>query len=146
MERTRARLTIGELRQACNILLTEAERLYGADFDLADAEYDYYWNLQLDAIFDLTEKDQDSRIDCGQISDDAAEIAALLRRDDLIALWHDLEHAVGLLRLLAYMDLPGGVQNPVFPDAPSGGPHSDGALHAGRPGPSPMARRQLRSD
>jgi hypothetical protein len=48
----------------------------------------------------------ESHLDCGQASDDAAEVAALLRRDRPVVVWHDLEHVVGLLRLPGYLDLP----------------------------------------
>ncbi|MET7668244.1 hypothetical protein [Micromonospora luteifusca] len=46
-------------------------------------------------------------IDCGQSSDDLAELASFLRRDpeDGVSLWHDISHLSGLLRLLAYLDL-----------------------------------------
>jgi hypothetical protein len=47
-----------------------------------------------------------SDLDCGQTSDDAAEVAALLRGESPVVLWHDLEHIAGLLQLLARLDLP----------------------------------------
>lgn len=106
MDETRVSLTIGELRQACARLLERAERHHGADFNLMDAGPDYYWNVDLAAAFNLVERPE-QHLDCGQVSDDAAEVDAFLRRDDgLVVSWHDLEHVAALLRLLAFMDLP----------------------------------------
>jgi hypothetical protein len=105
VHKVRAGLTISELREACRVLLDEAERRHGAEFNLLDAGHDYYWHLDLTAAFDLTESPE-QHVDCGQVSDDAAEVAALLRGGESISLWHDLEHVVGLLRLLALLDLP----------------------------------------
>jgi hypothetical protein len=51
-------------------------------------------------------QDPETRLTCGHVSDDVAEVAALLQRDEAIWLWHDLEHVAALLRFLAYMDLP----------------------------------------
>jgi hypothetical protein len=85
------------------VLLDEAERRHGADFDLTDTDHDYYWHLDVGAAFNMTDC-PDSRVDCGQISDDTTEVASLLQRGGPVALWHDLEHVVGLLRLLAFLD------------------------------------------
>ncbi|HEX5540643.1 MAG TPA: hypothetical protein VFX60_03635 [Micromonospora sp.] len=99
-------LTIADLRRACALLLDEAERQHGAEFDLADAGHDYYWNVGLAAAFAMDRPPSPSVLDCGQTSDDAAEVAALLHGESPMVLWHDLEHAAGLLRLLARLDLP----------------------------------------
>jgi hypothetical protein len=49
------------------------------------------------------------QIDWGQSSDDFAELTSLLQRhpEDVVSLWHDVQHVAELLRLLAYLDLPG---------------------------------------
>lgn len=106
MQSTRAVLTIADLRRACALLLDEAERRHGAEFNLADAGHDYYWNVSLTAAFAIDQSPEPSDLDCGQTSDDAAEVAALVRGESPVVLWHDLEHAAGLLRLLARLDLP----------------------------------------
>ncbi|SCF27598.1 hypothetical protein [Micromonospora chokoriensis] len=52
---------------------------------------------------------QDLRRVCGKLLDVVAELHALLRPsadDDVLVLWHDLQHLAGVLRLLAYLDLP----------------------------------------
>jgi hypothetical protein len=43
----------------------------------------------------------------GDVRDDLAEVDDLLGRpDEEIDLWHDLQHLVGLLGFIAYLDLP----------------------------------------
>ena len=107
-------LEISDLRRACSMLLDEAERRFGRQVDLADLAVDYYWNVPLAAAFDVAQPPE-AVIDCGQVSDDAAEIAHLVHRADgeAPALWHELDHLVGALRLLAFLDLPGGTRLPV---------------------------------
>jgi hypothetical protein len=107
VDESRMALTIGQLRQACHWLLDEAERRHGSTFDLSNAGVDYYWNVDLASAFQLTERPEQA-MDCGQVSDDVTEVADMLRRGEPPVLWHDLEHVVGLLRLLAFLDLPKG--------------------------------------
>ncbi|WP_247663906.1 hypothetical protein [Micromonospora sp. U21] len=66
-----------------------------------------YRNVDLATAFELRD-DPASGIDVGQSSDDIAELRALLGRpaNDVPVLWHDLQHLAGVLRLLAYLDLP----------------------------------------
>ncbi|MER5891802.1 hypothetical protein [Streptomyces sp. NPDC001876] len=100
-------LRMADLRRACSVLLDEAERRFGHEVDLSKLPVDYYWSLDLASAFDLT-KTPTAELDCGQVSDDVTEIGALVRRapEDVIALWHDLDHLAGVLRLLAHLDLP----------------------------------------
>ncbi|MEU9136266.1 hypothetical protein AB0D33_09910 [Streptomyces sp. NPDC048404] len=99
-------LRLADLRRACSVLLDEAERRFGDEVDLSESPVDHYWSLDLAAAFDMSETP--AQLGCGQVRDDVAEIAALVRRasEDVIALWHDLDHLAGVLRLLAHLDLP----------------------------------------
>ncbi|MER5597714.1 hypothetical protein [Streptomyces sp. NPDC002265] len=100
-------LRMADLRRACSVLLDETERRFGLEVDLSRVSTDYYWTLDLATAFDMSETPA-APLGCGQVSDDVAEIAALVRRDpeDVIPLWHDLDHLAGVLRLLAHLDLP----------------------------------------
>ena len=100
-------LRMADLRRACLMLLDVAEQQFGGQVSLSELGVDYYWNLDLHAAFDMAGQ-PGQHVDCGQVSDDLAELTSLLRRgpDEVVALWHDLQHLSGLLRLLAYLDLP----------------------------------------
>lgn len=89
------------------MLLDAAESQFGPQIDLSQLPVDYYWNVDLRAAFTMV-PEPERAIDCGQTSDDLAELSGLLQRDpqDVVSLWHDLSHVNGLLRLLAYLDLP----------------------------------------
>jgi hypothetical protein len=98
---------MADLRRACLMLLDVAEQQFGSQVSLSELGVDYYWNLDVHAAFDMAGQ-PGQHVDCGQVSDDLAELTGLLRRapDEVVALWHDLQHLSGLLRLLAYLDLP----------------------------------------
>ncbi|OZV80872.1 hypothetical protein CA850_11945 [Micromonospora echinospora] len=100
-------LRVEELRQVCTLLLDAVQERFGAELDLSCLDVDLYWNVDLRSAFELRE-DPASGVDVGQSSDDMAELRALLRRPagDGPWLWHDLQHLAGVLRLLAYLDLP----------------------------------------
>ncbi|MFI6819789.1 hypothetical protein ACIBJE_02405 [Micromonospora sp. NPDC050187] len=100
-------LRVEELRQVCALLLDAVQERFGAEVDLSVLDVDHYWNVDLRSAFSILE-DPASGIDVGQSSDDVAELRALLRRpaDEGPWLWHDLQHLAGVLRLLAYLDLP----------------------------------------
>lgn len=100
-------LRVQDLRQVCEMLLTAVERRFGAAIDLSGLGVDHYWNVDVRSAFELAD-DSAAAIDVGQSSDNVAELHALLRRpaDDVPVLWHDLQHLAGVLRLLAYLDLP----------------------------------------
>ncbi|MEU8219898.1 hypothetical protein AB0C47_29495 [Micromonospora taraxaci] len=100
-------LRVQDLRRVCGKLLDVVEEQFGAEIDLGRIDVDFYWNIDLRSAFDLYGAPE-AGIDLGQSSDDVAELRALLRRpaDDVLVLWHDLQHLAGVLRLLAYLDLP----------------------------------------
>ncbi|WP_328850192.1 hypothetical protein OG994_16020 [Micromonospora globbae] len=100
-------LRVDDLRRVCGMLLDAVEKRFGAEVDLSGLGVDHYWNVDLRSAFELAH-DPAAAIDVGQSSDDVAELRALLRRpaDDMPVLWHDLQHLAGVLRLLAYLDLP----------------------------------------
>jgi len=104
-------LRVQDLRKVCGTLLDAVEEQFGAEIDVSRVEVDFYWNVDLRTAFEVSD-DPASGIDVGQASDDLAELRALLSRsaDDLPVLWHDLQHLAGVLRLLAYLDLPGKPQ------------------------------------
>ncbi|MEU4495474.1 hypothetical protein AB0F96_18975 [Streptomyces sp. NPDC023998] len=100
-------LRMADLRRACSVLLDEAERRFGDQVDLTEVPVDLYWSVDLAAAFDMSRAPA-AQLGCGQVSDDVAEIVALVQRDpeDVTALWHDLDHLAGVIRLLAHLDLP----------------------------------------
>ncbi|NIL58055.1 hypothetical protein [Salinispora arenicola] len=100
-------LRIADLRRACSMLLDAAESRFGPQIQPLQLGVDYYWNVDLRAAFAMVPRPE-LEIDCGQSSDDLAELSSLLQRDpeDVVSLWHDIPHVSGLLRLLAYLDLP----------------------------------------
>jgi hypothetical protein len=97
---------ITDLRRASLRLLQAAEERFGDSIDLTGTDIDYYWNIDLRASFDMASTPERA-IDVGQLSDDAAEVRLLLDRanDQAAVLWHDLQHLLGMLRLLAYLDI-----------------------------------------
>jgi hypothetical protein len=100
-------LKLADLRRVCSLLLDEVECQYGDQIDLADVPADYYWNMELAAAFGMTQTPE-AHIDCGQSTDDVEEISELARGSrEMIVLWHDLGHLAGVMRLLAFLDLPG---------------------------------------
>ena len=100
-------LKVADLRRACSLLLDEVERRQGDQIDMADVPVDYYWNVNLAAAFDMTQTPE-AHLDCGQSGDDVGEVSELARgsREDIV-LWHDLGHLAAVMRLLAFLDLPG---------------------------------------
>ncbi|WP_433498926.1 hypothetical protein ACQP1K_00760 [Sphaerimonospora sp. CA-214678] len=99
-------LEIADLRRLSTLLLDAVERRHGARIDLSRWNVDYYWDIPLQAAFDIY-SDPTRHVGCGQISDDLAELHDALDRskNDDVILWHDLTHLSGLLRALAIADL-----------------------------------------
>jgi hypothetical protein len=100
-------LKIADLKACCDRLLASAEALFGSevDFDAAPAAVAEYWEVDTRSAYSLADSPE---LSVGNIADDLDEIQDLLhRQDDEIVLWHDLGHLTGLLRALAYLDLPG---------------------------------------
>lgn len=99
-----------KLRRVLDALLDHVQRTRGS---LIEVDRDHYWLLELTAAFSDDLQEPGTRpgdLDVGQISDDVAtvdELAnAIEKGDAFLNPWHDLEHAVGLLRALAFRDLP----------------------------------------
>jgi hypothetical protein len=103
-------IDVQKLRRVLNALLDHIERREGS---LIEVDRDHYWLLELSAAFseDLHQPGTESGdLGVGQISDDVETVDELARQikkgDPFLDPWHDLEHAVGLLRALAWKDLP----------------------------------------
>ena len=110
MTDTTMSLRVADLRRACEVLLDEVERRFGDQIQLSalDAVKDHYWDLDLAAAYGMV-KQPEAHLTAGQTSDDLQEIVDLLHRadgDEPVVLWHDLSHVSGVMRLLAYLDLP----------------------------------------
>ncbi|WP_169951586.1 hypothetical protein [Microbispora sp. H11081] len=99
-------LKIAELRRLTTLLLDAVERRHGARIDLSRWNVDYYWDIPLQAAFDM-DNDPAQHVGCGQVSDDLADLhgAPDRSKNDDVILWHDLMHLSGLLRALANVDL-----------------------------------------
>ena len=97
-------LRLADLRASCDRLLASAEARFGAEVDLdANAVADY-WAVDVRSAYSLCPSPEFS---AGDVTDDLAEIQNLLQGpDDEVVLWHDIDHLTGLLRALAYLDLP----------------------------------------
>ncbi|WP_433535032.1 hypothetical protein ACQPZK_23355 [Micromonospora sp. CA-249363] len=112
-------LRIADLRRACSMLLDAAESRFGPEIQLSQLGVDHYWDMDLGAAFGMVQRPE-LEIDCGQSSDEVAELTSLLQRggpEGFVSLWHDLSHVSGLLRLLAYLDLPDNRDAPEKCDA-----------------------------
>ena len=92
-----------KLRQALDRVLTEVERERG---DLVPLSADHYWILDARATYEVgrTPKERDLMI--GQLSDDIATLDEILRPDEVVSVWHDLQHLIGILHRIATDDLP----------------------------------------
>lgn len=98
-------LRIADLRAATARLLDAAERQFGPEIDLDALPVGYYWELDSREAFDVGNVPSPAVM--GDVSEDLEETKQLLNRPvEETYLWHDLRHLIGLLRLLAYLDLP----------------------------------------
>ena len=99
-------LRISDLREAAERLLNEAERRFGSEIDLGDSAFrvGMYWDVSLDQAYTLVDRPE---LDIGDVVDDVQEVLEMSARDDHeVYLWHDLSHLCGVLRAVAYFDLP----------------------------------------
>lgn len=103
-------IDIQKLRQVLIALFDHVESTEGP---LIDVGRDHYWILELSDTFseDLDEPGtESSALGVGKISDDVETVNELAKEiekgEPFFNPWHDLEHAVGLLRALAWKDLP----------------------------------------
>lgn len=103
-------IDVPKLRRVLDALLDQVQRTKGS---LIEIDRDHYWLLELTAAFSEDLREPGTRpgdLGVGQISDDVATVNELAKEietgDAFLNPWHDLEHAVGLLRALASKDLP----------------------------------------
>ncbi|MCV2393899.1 hypothetical protein OEB99_06230 [Actinotalea sp. M2MS4P-6] len=81
------------LRTAIVGALDACERQLGRRVQV---EIDYYWHLPVDAAYDMTK--EPSELTVGQLSDDLEEVSVVSGQPETA--WHDLAHAIGVLRAL----------------------------------------------
>jgi hypothetical protein len=74
------------------ILLTGVEERFGSTLEL---DADYCWMLDPDEAFDMGTH-QAGAIVVGQLTDDVAEMRTLLGEREVLSLWHELGHVVGV--------------------------------------------------
>lgn len=98
------------LRRVLNAVIDHIETTEG---QFIEVDRDHYWQLRLEVSLAEDLRVPGTGVDdfeVGQISDDVRSVSDLAVKldqgDALMTPWHDLEHAVGLLRALAWMDLP----------------------------------------
>ncbi|MEO3813126.1 hypothetical protein ABGB17_29340 [Sphaerisporangium sp. B11E5] len=98
-------LDVADLRRLCTVLLDAVERDHGPQVDLSSV--DYYWVMGLREAYEMCD-DPASEITAGQVSDDVVELRQILGRacGEGVFLWHDMAHLCGVLRAIAYLDLP----------------------------------------
>ena len=64
-----------------------------------------YRKVELNAAYTLAPS---PTLIAGEFHQDTAEVLEVLSKEaDSVFLWHDLDHLAGLLRGIAFMDLPG---------------------------------------
>lgn len=81
------------LRAAILGALDACEELMGRRLPV---EIDYYWHLPIDAAFDMTKAPSEFTV--GQLSDDLQAVSVVSRQPETA--WHNLAHAIGVLRAL----------------------------------------------
>lgn len=91
-----------KLRRALDRVLTEVERERG---DLIPLSADYYWVLDAQATYEVDRSPKERDLTIGQLSDDIATLDEILRTDEVVSVWHDLHHLIGILHRLATEDL-----------------------------------------
>jgi hypothetical protein len=97
---------VGQLREACERLLDELERRHGAEFDLEAMPVPLaeYWVFNLEDAYTCAES---PATEAGDFREDLAETVEMLTREEgEVQLWHDLNHLAGVLRGIAFTDVP----------------------------------------
>lgn len=97
---------VDDLRLALRILLDEVERVHGNEVHL---DADFYWHLDVGVIYNALVKPETDSLSLGSILDDVDELHGVIDKppEDLVSLWHDLAHVIGILRRIAKLDLDG---------------------------------------
>jgi hypothetical protein len=84
-----------------------AEAKFGGevDFDALPVPVDEYWTVDVRSAYTMA--DNPAR-EVATVTDDFGSLVEFLGRseEEDVYLWHDLDHFCGLLRLLAFLDLP----------------------------------------
>jgi hypothetical protein len=98
----RLRVAPRDLRAVVDRLLAALERRHGENIDLGA---DFYWHLDLSNSYDFTTVERD--VDVGSLADDLKSLIAIAERPDgePMSLPHELEHLIGILRRIAYLEL-----------------------------------------
>lgn len=98
-------LRIADLRSAIARILGASERQLGKEIDIGSLPFGYRWELDLRQTFNVEHGPGEPAL--GDLNDDLEETLGLLERpEEDTFIWHDLSHLIGLLQLLALLDLP----------------------------------------
>ena len=129
-------LDFEDLRTALNGVIDLAIERFGPRLDVqAVAGYnDYYWHLPVEAAYAMDD-DPGLYVDAGQSSDDLDELSEMIDQPHEQVLRHSVEHLVGLLNLVAFLD-----------DPRSGRRRPPGATSTSLPAPSPTPREPERPE
>ena len=100
-------ISVAELRSAMTLLLDAVEERFGSDLRFDE---DFYWNVPFD---EATTVGKDPELVLGSVVEDAASVRDFLSSapDEFIAIWHEADHLVGLLRAIARRDSPNGCES-----------------------------------
>jgi hypothetical protein len=97
-------LNLNRLREACTLLLDQVEREHGTEMEVSNLPLGHYWEIDLRSSFAMVESPP---IVAGDFVDDVESIEELVTRNPSeVYLWHDLGHLSGVLRGLAFLNLP----------------------------------------
>jgi len=96
-------IDVDQIRSALARVLNAVERDHGSQLQLHG---DFYWSLPVAAAFDLTKSDP--ALTAGQLSDDLDAVRQLAsdENSEIVAVWHELAHMVGVLRAVERIALP----------------------------------------
>ena len=97
-------IRLDDLRRACSDILDAAEERFGPEIAIAEP---YYWTVDLRSAYQLVENAAEA-LEVGSLGDDAEEVSPA-DRDELL-LWHRGDHLAGLIRYVAFLDLPSGAR------------------------------------
>ena len=95
---------VGRLRDALDRVLTALEAEHGETVFLSA---DHYWVLDARATYEVHQMPSTRDLALGQLSDDVASLDEIVQADQVVSVWHDLQHLVGVLHRLGTQDLPG---------------------------------------
>lgn len=94
---------MSELRSALLKTLDSVKTDAEGHVELGDD--DFYWHLQSDAAFDIGSDPSRENITTGSLADDVSTTKGIaVEAADESFVWHDLEHLIGVLRRIAYID------------------------------------------